>query len=139
MKYTFFLSLILLFSNLAHSQNDTKAIKFRAFKATMFSPRDSSGWDETNILTVMNFSGDNLNKINVYAEKSIQYDIVKFIKDYKDENKTSWSVYKGINDDGEEFTIEWAIFNTLQYQHVSTLILTNKNGYGFVYKLKKNE
>lgn len=141
MKYIFILLAVQIFSNSAYSQNNPQVIKFRAFESSMFSadPPDSTGWEETDILIVMGFNNTHLNKINVYAQKSIQYDIVGFIKDYRDESKTLWSVYKCVNNNGEEFTVEWGLFDNAKYEHISTLIITNKKGFSFVYKLKKNE
>ena len=141
MKSTFILITILLFSKFSSSQDKQQVLKFRAFKAGMFSvdPPDSSGWQETDILVVINFNDAHLNKINVYAKKNNQYDIVEYIKDYTDESKTSWSVYKGVNDDGELLTIELGLFENTNFEHISTIIITNKNRFSIVYKLKKNE
>ena len=141
MKYIYILSVVLLFSNTTYSQSNPQAIKYRAFKSRLYNANlpDSTSWVETNILIVFGFNDTHLNKINVYAQKSIQYDVVGFIKDYKDESKTLWSVYKGVNDGGEEFTIEWGLFDNTQNQHISTLIITNKSGFSFVYNLKINE
>lgn len=141
MKKMYIFIAILLFSNFGYSQNNQRAIKFRAFEARMYSvdPPDSTNWEETDVLVVISFKDNDLNKINVYAKKSIQYDVVSFIKDYKDENKTLWSFYKCVNDNGEEVTIDWGLFDNPQSEHISTLRITNKNGFSFDYKLKKNE
>lgn len=141
MKHKYIFLFFILFATNVYSQTNSETIKLRAFKSTIFSKslQENTGWVDANILIVFDFTDNNLNKVRIYAEKNIKYDIVNYIKDFKDKNNISWFVYKGINDSGEEYTIEWGMFSDFSQKQVGTLRLYNQKGLGFIYHLKLNE
>ena len=140
MKNIVLLLLCFLGVSSVKSQANSDAIKVRAFEATMFSKdlQVNSGWDSTDILIVFGFSNNNLSKLSVYSNKVTKYEVVNFIKTYKDENGISWFIYTGVNDAGEEYTVEWGQFDNFKQKQIGTLRLYNEKGLGFIYKLKLN-
>lgn len=131
-------SLVFLSNQKEKKADNIELLKYKAFEATIFSKelQINSGWEPTDILVLFQFKDSSLNKISVYAKKVTKYVITSFVKTYVDENDISWFIYNGVNEAGEDFTIEWAQINNPNKKHVGTLKMHNSKGLGFIYRLK---
>ena len=77
-------------------------------------------------------------KVNVYAKKQSDIDLIKLERDYKDEDGNSWLVYSGVDQNGLRCEIKLEIFrNTTDNEHIASLFLVYSD-VEIVYRLRRD-
>lgn len=134
------LLLILLFIFIAHSfaQGNIRTDKYRTLQTGIFFYDGTVEWGDTDILVTITTKNYVITKVNIYAQKEEQYDVIGMIDTYTDSNNISWGVFDCLNSNNERYKLHHGIFNNSITGHVFTLKFTNSDGNGLIYKLKRN-
>lgn len=137
MKY-----LIVLLALIGSLRVNAQVCKFRVMEDCMIdntAKKVNLDWKKADFLVVINFDKS---KIRLFPDSIYNYDIVKQIKTYKDENQSDCAVYQGVDDDGVICKIEIVIFKETDDNKANpnkaTLSIEYSN-YSLVYRLKRNE
>lgn len=138
MKKTLFLIFAIFFISVeTFSQTNIRTDKYRTIQSGIFTDDGVIEWGDTDFLITITTNNFVITKINIYAKKENQYDIIGLKDTYKDSNDIAWGVFDCLDSDNERYVLEHGIFNNIN-GHIFTIKFTNKDGNGLIYKLKRN-
>jgi len=116
----------------------SKVYKLKTFQTAVINLNERNSdieWEQNSILVVINF---NDSKVNIYAKKQSDIDLLTLDKNYLDENDNTWIIYSGIDENGSRCKVELEVFkNTSDNDHVASLFLIYKD-YEIVYRLQRD-
>ncbi|HEV3413394.1 MAG TPA: hypothetical protein VG101_13010 [Puia sp.] len=132
--------LIVLFALFGAFTSYSQVYKFRCFqtygdKTKGERPIMESDYTNVDFLVVVNL--DKL-RINTYAEKPFQFDIVKTFEPTKNKSDDDVLSYKAIDNDGDECKLTVVIFKNQEGKHTATLIISYST-FDVHFRLKKND
>lgn len=126
------IALLLLCSKI----NFAQVYKFKAFQAKYIdieNKRNSTDWEDRNILVVLNTEKGNL---RIYTKEEQEYDLV-FKSNKNDDNEDTWLTYKGVDENGKRSVISFILYKDQTGKHNATLTVQYKD-VEYYYRLTMN-
>lgn len=129
---------LFIFSGITFSQSNVRTDKYRTLQTGIFFDDGTIEWGDADILVTITTKNYVITKVNIYAQKEDQYDVIGLVDTYTDSNNISWGVFDCLNSKNERYRLQHGIFNNNITGHIFTLKFTNSDGNGLIYKLKRN-
>ena len=137
-KFIFLIIPLFFLGTYSFSQSNIRTDKYRTLQTGMFLNDGTIEWGDTDILVTITSKDYEISKVNIYAKKEEQYDVISLIDTYTDSDIIAWGVFDCLNSKNERYKLQHGVYNNNITGHIFTLKFTNSDGNGFIYKLKRN-
>ena len=134
MKYI--LLIVTIFSLKTSFAQELRVDKFRVIESGMYFRDEKPEYGDTDFLVAIISKEYMPVKVNIFAKKEIQYDIIKLLDTYTDEKNVSWGIYECLDDDGNKIKFYHGLSLINPKEYLVTMIFSDNSGGNIFYKYK---